>query len=164
MNSGGKSQVHKTLSNISGTKIEKIEEEPSPKTGHKLEKDAIKMEVLETSNDKENVTNKFDNKGYDRTGSATSEEQDACAGETRKASIENTRELDTISETPPSAQTRHENGNIISDRTLLDSADIEPAPSIKTDLGDELRQPVPSGESDAGSSADDKRTEPKTGS
>ena len=125
--SSGKTRAQKTLSNTSGSKIDIIEEEQlNPKTGNKKEETAMQMQVLDTADDQETVNNEFVNEGYQRTGSATSEEQDASP----KASDKNTLELDTISETPLDRQngekqdSKHDNVNTPTEGSLLDRGKV----------------------------------------
>ncbi|XP_028404268.1 receptor tyrosine-protein kinase let-23-like isoform X2 [Dendronephthya gigantea] len=139
--SGGKSRAKKTLSNSSGKKIPKIEEEEDPdlKTNKRADKNSIKMGVLEAEKPKETVSNKFENQGYRKSRSSTSEGP-SSPNKNNTTLNANTSELGRISEAPASRQMEGtgsfspEDKPDVRERTLFDNVEAS-ALSSRQDIG-----------------------------
>lgn len=102
------------------------------------------MGALDAEKHKETVNNKFENKGYLKSGSSTSEDPDS-PNKSNRALNENTSELDRISEAPTNRQTEEKeescekNKYDIKDRTLSDNVEA-PAPSSPQDIENEQKE------------------------
>ena len=110
------------------------------------------MEVLDSV--EATVGSEFENEGYEKSGSSTSEENDN-AEKSQKASHENNIELDTISEAPLSRQNEeiednnHDDEDNRKEKTLSDYIEAcAHASSLQEDIENELKAPIESHEND----------------
>lgn len=156
--SGGKPRATKTLSNTSGSKISKITEESDLQKGEQAEERDIKMEVLDALKANETVNNEFENQGYEKSGSSSSQEQNESPKKSLKGTHGNNFELDTISEMPSNSPTEEtegftlDNKNETNDRTSVHNP-VYGTTSLQQEIENELHAPIETGKTRNGSSS-----------
>lgn len=156
--SGGKPRATKTLSNTSGSKISKITEESDLQKGEQAEERDIKMEVLDALKANETVNNEFENQGYEKSGSSSSQEQNESPKKSLKGTHGNNFELDTISEMPSNSPTEETEGFTLdnksetNDRTSVHNP-VYGTTSLQQEIENELHAPIETGKTRNGSSS-----------